>query len=180
MFVNSFIREKEVKRQNKLFNDNMRKWITKDTDKGGEIPSLNDYLHNFDELPPECKILAWDGLTFPDRELFDKLISWVERGGGLICGVCPWGFVQIFNKRVQDMPLNHIFKVIGVVYAGEVCYENDTDLDEIAIKDNMAEYVKPQDLVAALTKHPEKIGKLSGLIQNVFQLPNDIYDMIKT
>ncbi|VDI32887.1 Hypothetical predicted protein [Mytilus galloprovincialis] len=121
--------------KNKRFNENIRNWITKNTDKGNEIPCFSDYFNNFDELPPECRILTWNGLPVrtEDNSVL-KLLDWVERGGGLICGVCPWGFAEVYKIDVENIPLNIIFKAIGIAYAGKLMYKNDSDLAESLCK----------------------------------------------
>ncbi|XP_063414932.1 TRPM8 channel-associated factor 3-like [Mytilus trossulus] len=175
VFVNSF-GMKETKRKNNRFNENIRNWITKNTDKGNEIPCFSDYLNNFDELPPECRIITWNGLPVrTDDNSLLKLLDWVERGGGLICGVCPWGFAEVYKIDVESIPLNIIFRAIGIAYAGKLMYKNDSDLAELLVKDNMADYAKPSDLVSAINKHPEKINRLGGLIHNVVHLPEELY-----
>ncbi|VDI65313.1 Hypothetical predicted protein [Mytilus galloprovincialis] len=173
--VNSF-GEKDTERQNNRFNENIRKWITRNKDKGNEIACFSEYVNNFDELPPECRILTWDGLPVLTEDYsILKLLDWVERGGGLICGVCPWGFAQVYEIGVDNIPFKIIFRAIGVCYAGKLIYKNDNDLDKIVIKDNMADYAKPNDLVAAINKHPEKINRLVGMIYNVFYSPEELY-----
>ncbi|XP_063414915.1 TRPM8 channel-associated factor homolog [Mytilus trossulus] len=175
VFVNSFGKN-DTKRKNKRFNENIRNWMTKNTDKGNEIPCFSDYFKEFYELPPECRILTWNGLPVrtEDQSVL-KLLDWVEKGGGLICGVCPWGFAEVYKIDVESIPLNIIFRAIGIAYADKIMYKNDGDLAELLVKDNMADYAKPSDLVSAINKHPEKINRLGGLIHNVVNLPEELY-----
>lgn len=126
MFVDSFI-ENNTKHQNKRLSDNVRTWVTKGRDKDSEIPSYENYENDFNGLPHECRILAWNGLSFPSEQSLYQLTDWVERGGGLICGVCPSRFVCIRSIEIEVMPLNYIFMKIDVAYAGSETYICDDD-----------------------------------------------------
>lgn len=173
MFVDSFI-ENNTKHQNKRFSDYIRTWVSKGRDKGSEIPSYENYQNDFDSLPPECKILAWNGMSFPNEQCLYQLTDWIERGGGFICGVCPSKFVYINNIEIEDMPLNYIFRKIDVVYAGSETYICDND--ETFIREIDTDCVKLQDVISMAKMNPEKCVKLSNM---VLHLPGQVYDLYK-
>jgi hypothetical protein len=173
MFVERFI-ENNTKHHNKRFSDNIRTWVSKGRDKGSEIPSYENYENDFNGLPPECKILAWNGMSFPSEQSLYQLIDWVERGGGLICGVCPSRFVYINNIEIEDMPLNYIFRKIDVVYAGSETYICDNY--ETFVREIDADCVKLQDVITMAKTNPEKCVKLSNMI---LHLPDHLYGLYK-
>jgi hypothetical protein len=173
MFVKSFTKIQE-KNNNERFSENIKKWVTKGNDKNAAVLKFNKCVNDIEELSPEGNIFTWNGLSFPDDKELERLIGWVNRGGGLICGVCPWGFVCIHNIEVEDMPLNYIFRKIDLAYAGKETYVGDND--ETCTLEMSTESVRLTDIITSSTLDLRKCPQLIDIINH---LPNHVYNMYK-
>jgi len=51
----------------------------------------------------------------PDQAITDAVCAFVEKGGGLITGVCPWGWMQVTGKDLAvDLGANRILGRLGL------------------------------------------------------------------
>jgi len=91
MFVKSFTKIPEMN-NNERFNENIKKWVTKGNDKNAAVLKFNKCVKDIEELSPEGTILTWNGLSFPDDKELERLIGWVNRGGGLNMWSLSLGF----------------------------------------------------------------------------------------
>eukprot|EP00048_Salpingoeca_helianthica_P008175 m.119661 g.119661 ORF g.119661 m.119661 type:complete len:717 (-) comp14532_c0_seq5:37-2187(-) len=79
---------------------------------------------------PTCDVVLWMGTTGSGNVVpkeadirateFAWFLPFMERGGGLIVSMCPWGFEQITGKRVLDESAqNHLLWLFGLAFSNE-------------------------------------------------------------
>jgi len=82
-------------------------------------------IEGSDKVPPEqlgeFDALIWrEGADYPDDQL-DRIVEFVENGGGLLIGVCPWGWEQVNRKEGwtlrDDLPQNKVMRLAGLAFA---------------------------------------------------------------
>ena len=79
---------------------NIKRWLAKDDVKSepsitdDEIASI-DQFESVSDIPANVKIIKWVG-TVNKTELFinQLLKKFVNNGGAVLCGVCPWGRIS--------------------------------------------------------------------------------------
>eukprot|EP00757_Euglenozoa_sp_SAG-D1_P021959 gene21959-1275_t len=72
----------------------------------------------FSKLPPNenSEVVIWTGEESVDQEL---LKSWVYNGGGLVCALAPWAWMQKHPglSLKDDFPVNKVLAPIGLAFA---------------------------------------------------------------
>lgn len=74
-------------------------------------------------LPPaawaSADVVLWRGGDVPAAQA-EELVAFVERGGGLVFGVCPWGRQQLYGNTDRsirtDLPHNQVGGALGLVF----------------------------------------------------------------
>lgn len=94
----------------KIFTDGVKKWLSSgneisnnqilDMSKFEETESLKDY-----------KIIKWKFDTDIKSEDEVRLLEFIKNGGGLFCGVTPWGYLSMDNEnRLDNLSMYHFLK----------------------------------------------------------------------
>lgn len=91
---------------------------------------------DFDALGKTAKwdAIVWVGGALKDNEL-QKLTGFVEAGGGVLLGVCPWGNQQIWDgqgggKSIRtDLAQNKFAGPLGLAFGDKTVGEGQYDLD---------------------------------------------------
>lgn len=135
------------------FNRNIIKWITKEKGDGAKIQKFSSYIGKMGNLSGDSKVLTWTGWPELTTEEMNQLIEWIEDGGGLICGVCPWGVSQMKQIPVSRLPLTPILSKIGMVFAGKIYFAKDTG-NKVHIVDNLAYLSNLSSLSEAIKAQP--------------------------
>lgn len=66
----------------------------------------------------EVEVLTWGGGDIPEA-VQSQVRNFVEKGGGLVIGQCPWGWQQLYPKQLlrEHAPANRILAPMGLAYA---------------------------------------------------------------
>ncbi|XP_078695626.1 TRPM8 channel-associated factor 2-like [Branchiostoma floridae x Branchiostoma belcheri] len=118
---NGYIKQfREGKNKNFFnLNHNIRTWLGIDGE-GGEI-TFGDTLKTVEDIP-KSGVLVVAGGGDKLKKFVPGILKFIQEGGGFLCGVCPWGWLQ---KRPQEtidgMALQQIVKEAGMSFTGEKC-----------------------------------------------------------
>ena len=103
-------------RHNKLFNDNIVKWVTKSPDLKREdvnvihiekMTNFEDVRKLFNDKPT---IIGWRGDTARNEKFMKSLSTWIRKGGSFVCGVTPWAWARR-GRKCQQIPIFCLLKV---------------------------------------------------------------------
>ena len=165
---------------------NTKSWVTKGTPvSDSQVVDMNLY-DDFDKIPSTVKILVWIGTKDRTEVFFDKLIAWLSGGGAMVCGVTPWGYLQLNPGRtLVTMPLYQVLKNIDICYTdGYLGGSGD-----IPVSQNQAERAHLLTLIKSGKDDINNVVKNKGRFEAAIrQLPDDalakveddITDMIET
>ncbi|MBC8310033.1 MAG: hypothetical protein H8E83_05920 [Planctomycetes bacterium] len=85
------------------------------------IGTLKNNTKNWDEVD----LLMWGQNMQLSSENETKLLEWIEGGGGVIASACPWGWVQVTGKNLQnDLSQNRVMAKLGMQYGGNYAKGN--------------------------------------------------------
>lgn len=160
---------------NERFNRNVIKWITKGTDDGTKIQKFGSYIGTLDKLPADSKVLTWSGWPELTTEARNQLFEWIEGGGGLICGCCPWGVSQLKKVPVSCLPLTQILSKIGMAFAGKMHFKKDTG-NKVLMADNLAHLSKLSSLSEAIKTQEVNENLYDTIVDHVCHLPDELFN----
>lgn len=81
----------------------------------------------FDQALPDADVLLCFRSDLDPKDL-PAIDRFLERGGGLIVGVCGWGWEQLNpGKRIQDNPLNQIVARAGLAFTDQTLERTTPD-----------------------------------------------------
>lgn len=130
--------EKFLKQSHKLqpLWSNVKDWLTRgeinDEDQVVAIENLES-VGDLVSGEKNYKIVAWNG-TIGKSELFvnQLLKKYVFYGGSVLCGICPWGWLSLSRRSLDDMPINIFLSMIGICATARPC-RFDTATSLIAV-----------------------------------------------
>ncbi|XP_066296637.1 TRPM8 channel-associated factor 2-like [Branchiostoma lanceolatum] len=107
--------------KNKKFetlNSNIRTWLG--IKEGGDV-IYGDSLNDVGDIP-KSGVLVIAGGGDKLKKFVPDILKFVKEGGGFVCGVCPWGWLQKRPKATIDgMAVQQILKEAGMSFTGETC-----------------------------------------------------------
>lgn len=166
IFTKSYLKP-ELPKENETLLLNVRAWST----RGKDTVTVDvDGTNCFDEIPANG-FLVWSGGKKDDAFL-DKMADWIQNGGGLVCGTCPWGYAQVTGVAIENMPLNFVMSKLGMNYA--TCDDYFSTSDELSVHVNCAEFAR-LDKAVDVVKVGGDLCKVRKTLGNISSIPHDVY-----
>jgi len=95
------------------FMKQVARWVSQK--ENPRIGALKNSTKNWDAVD----VLMWGQNMQLSQEIETKLLDWIEAGGGVIASACPWGWVQVTGKDLQqDLSQNRVMAQLGMQYGG--------------------------------------------------------------
>ncbi len=111
-YVDPATRELDEDDARSLFAHNVVRWLSngKKKVKVGTLKVSPKKWGQYD-------VLLWTGAPdWPNEEWVTSLQNYVNKGGGLFAGWCPWGWKQVTNRDLrEDNPINQVASPMGLV-----------------------------------------------------------------
>lgn len=137
-----------------------------------EIEDISDYESVNDILKNNVKIVKWVGTCHKNENFISNLLKrYVFNGGAVICGICPWGWLNTSNgKLLEDMSLNKFIFEIGIGFSSSLAVINSY----IKTKKNQARNSRFVDNVELLDLDMNKAVKFESFFLNaISSIPNE-------
>lgn len=96
---------------------NLQNWLVNGILKDPKKEILT--ADGLDCLPddPAVKVIVWKGENCSSDKLVSDIDAFVNKGGALVTGMCPWGWLSLnTNKNLYQVPAFDILHKIGVYY----------------------------------------------------------------
>ncbi|XP_035697568.1 TRPM8 channel-associated factor 2-like [Branchiostoma floridae] len=115
-YIKQFREGKNKKFEN--LNRNIRTWLG--MKEGGDV-TFGDSLKNVADIP-KSGVLVIAGGGDRLKKFVPGILEFVQGGGGFLCGVCPWGWLEKRpNATIDGMALQQIVKEAGMSFTGDTC-----------------------------------------------------------
>lgn len=78
---------------------NIKTWLSKNQiiDEENDIKNIEEFTSSSELLKLAPKIVVWSGHVHKNEMFVDQLLKkYVQYGGAVLCGLCPWGKLKIF------------------------------------------------------------------------------------
>lgn len=101
---------------------NIKRWLVNGELTEDAIANVEQF-DSANDIPANVRLLKWIG-TVNKTELFinQLLKRFVSGGGAVLCGVCPWGWLNISHGKIlDDMSLNKFLCLVGMCFSPELC-----------------------------------------------------------
>ena len=83
------------------------------------------------QLGPEHKLVVWKWTGGSNEAAVQKVAEFVQDGGGLIAGMCPWGWMQLNpGKNLLDMPIYQSLTAGGMCFASDALSVGDINVSQ--------------------------------------------------
>lgn len=110
----------------------IKEWVTNYTYEDDSNMSIWNQKGKL-KLKHKTKTVVWKGGVKRNEDTERKVMEFVQSGGGLICGICPWGWLGLRKirkeKPIHHMPIYHIAKMAGMSFARQAMEGNKEGFD---------------------------------------------------
>ncbi|CAF1043285.1 unnamed protein product [Didymodactylos carnosus] len=108
------------------FVKNCKEWLVPDcTVADDQVVSIDD-VSSMESVSEKAKILLWNGHYDKSEEFMNALCQYLQDGGGLVCAVTPWGWLQRYpGKHLPDFPFSRFCDYVGVRLTDEYNHCSD-------------------------------------------------------
>ena len=122
--ISQGVNQKHESKQSGLekLQTNMANWASRNGSSDGKVLDLKAVKSGADVLRQEVKLATWHGGNMQKvRGLAEQVDLFVERGGGLLYAICPWGWLQNHPKlSLEDLPFYSLLQRAGISFTSEV------------------------------------------------------------
>lgn len=131
-------------------------------------------IDNISLIPKGTKLLYWISTCHQSYKFIDDLRIFINDGGNLICGACPWGWlINSPGKNLEELSLNIFLQTIGISYSPKPLVTKAIRIP-ILNYDNLIEY----HFYYAFKNLQENISSVKNicdyLLNSLEYLPNDL------
>ncbi|CAF0709194.1 unnamed protein product [Brachionus calyciflorus] len=95
---------------------NIKRWLTNgEFVADDQIRNLSEFESVREIIQSKIKIIKWPGNLNKSEIFINQLKKYVENGGAIMCGICPWGWLNnSHGKSLEDMSLNKFLSQMGI------------------------------------------------------------------
>ena len=170
-FVKHFVNERS---ENSILLSNIKRWLL----KGNSNCSVIDLRDNNSDIMNQNSTLLQTPTIFTCSDLENSSVESVEilgryvfSGAGLLCGVTPWGYMQVTGKEIADIPILGVLRQMGLTFTSG--YYSTSD--RLVVTENCAQYMKIDNLAREIMDGSFK-EYFHGAALMLAHLPDEVYE----
>ncbi|XP_013390849.1 TRPM8 channel-associated factor 2-like [Lingula anatina] len=159
----------------RILNANITRWLTRNWRQTLEHVDLKEISFGCDLPPPGSCVLLWHlDPRKPTAEFTEAVLAHLQYGGFLVCGMCPWGWLQLNpGKTLDELPHSPVLARLGLSYIQG--YVNGQSLN---VNDNMAQWAHIGRAIEDVSRDLNRSEKYVELLSGMSLIPQSFRSLI--